>query len=198
VAFNSTYTPIANPFTTPPGISALNLVPFNVKDIGGNVYVTYAPLGLANQRNAASGQGAVAVFDESGVLLRTIIGGELASPWGLAIAPTDFGPFSSALLVGNFSFLESEINAFDPVTGTFLGTIPIETSGHTAGGLWEIGFGVGGSNGDPHTLYFTDGIDGETAGLFGAITVPEPFTLSLFGIGLAGLILQRRRKAAKA
>jgi len=65
------------------------------------------------------------------------------------------------LLVGNFSFGESEINAFDPLTGLFEGSIAIDTGSAGAGGLWDIGFGVGGGNGDPNTLYFTDGINGE-------------------------------------
>jgi uncharacterized protein (TIGR03118 family) len=201
--FNSAFSPLGlvpGAFATPPAIAALGLVTFNVKDIKGEVYVTYAPAGLAAQRAATGGQGAVAVFDESGNLLRTLTDTNLAAPWGLALAPSTFGIFSNALLVGNFSFAESEINAFDSITGAFLGTLAIDTGIATAGGLWEIGFGNGGNNGDPNTLYFTDGINGERNGLFGAITfVPEPFTLSLFGAGLAGMmVVRRRRKAGKA
>ena len=66
-------------------------------------------------------------------------------------------------------FRSSEINAFIPSNGKLHGTIPIDTGGHGPGGLWTIDFGVGGSNGSPHVLYFSDGIDGETHGLFGAI-----------------------------
>ena len=81
-----------------------------------------------------------------------------------------FGQFSGDLLVGNFSFQESEINAFDLQTHKFEGTIPISAgSGHTPGGLWTLAFGGGGRDGSPSTLYFTDGIDSETHGLFGAI-----------------------------
>ena len=47
--------------------------------------------------------------------------GSLNSPWGLAIAPGAFGAFSNDLLVGNFG--DGRINAFDPLTGTFLGTL---------------------------------------------------------------------------
>jgi uncharacterized protein (TIGR03118 family) len=95
----------------------------------------------------------------------------LAAPWGVAVAPSDFGQFSGDLLVGNFSYLHSEINAFDPQTHKLVGTIPISAgSGQTPGGLWTLTFGGGGKDGSPNTLYFTDGIDGETHGLFGAIT----------------------------
>jgi len=199
--FNSAFTPVSlggSAFATPAAIAALGLVTFNVQDIGGSVYVTYAPMGRAAQIAATGGMGAVAVFDESGNLVRTIISSELASPWGIAIAPSGFGPFANDLLVGNFSFVESEINAFDLITGAFLGSIPIDTGSNTAGGLWSIGFGTGGGNGDPNTLYFTDGINGERDGLFGAITVPEPLTISLFGAGLVGAIASRRRKAKSA
>src|SRR6266851_813945 len=67
--FNSSFAPVslgAGAFATPTAISALGLVPFNVQNINGNIYVTYAPSGLAAQRGATAGMGAVGVFDESG------------------------------------------------------------------------------------------------------------------------------------
>lgn len=150
------------------------LVPFNVQDIDGDVYVTYAPAGVQNMRFAPLGAGAVAVFDEDGNFIRQLIAGSrLSAPWGIALAPPGFGRFGSYLLVGNFSYLHSEINAFNPITGKFHGTIPIAVgTGNKPGGLWTLGFGVGGNNGNPDTLYFTDGINMEADGLFGAI-VPQ-------------------------
>jgi uncharacterized protein (TIGR03118 family) len=147
------------------------LVPFNVQEIDGNVYVTYAPAGRAAQTSAPLGAGAVAIFAEDGTFITQLIAGSrLAAPWGITLAPAGFGRFINHLLVGNFSYLHSEINAFDPTTGKLRGTIPIRVGkGHSPGGLWFIGFGVGGSNGDPNTLYFSDGINGENDGLFGAI-----------------------------
>jgi uncharacterized protein (TIGR03118 family) len=179
--FNSSFDPVDlvdlgnHAFRTPGQIEARGLVPFNVTDIGGHVYVTYAPSGRAAQTTADLGDGAVAIFSESGELEPhgVLLGGPhtpLAAPWGVAIAPNDFGQFSGDLLVGNFSFQHSEINAFDPQTHKLVGTIPISAgSGQTPGGLWTLTFGGGGRDGSPNTLYFTDGIDGETHGLFGAI-----------------------------
>jgi uncharacterized protein (TIGR03118 family) len=146
------------------------LVPFNVQNIGGDIYVTYAPAGLQNMRQATLGQGVVAIFDEDGNFIRELVSGSrLAAPWGITIAPPGFRRFSNDVLVGNFSFLHSEINAFIPSNGKLHGTIPIDTGGQGAGGLWTILFGVGGNNGSPDVLYFSDGINGEADGLFGAI-----------------------------
>jgi uncharacterized protein (TIGR03118 family) len=146
------------------------LVPFNVRQIDGNVYVVYAPAGRPAQIAAPLGAGAVAVFDEDGNFIRELVSGSrLAAPWGITIAPPGFRRFSNDVLVGNFSFLHSEINAFIPSNGKLHGTIPIDTGGQGAGGLWTLAFGVGGNNGSPDVLYFSDGINGEANGLFGAI-----------------------------
>jgi len=204
--FNSSFAPVslgAGAFATPAAISGRGLVPFNVQDIGDTVYVTYAPSGRPAQQSAAAGMGAVATFDESGNLLNVLsnsASSALAAPWGLALAPADFGPFSNDLLVGNFSYVDSGINVLDPTTGAFLGSIPVDVgSGNTPGGLWALGFGVGSKNGSPNTLYFTDGINGESDGLFGAI-VPEPSTLALLGTALAffGVCRGRLRRRAGA
>src|SRR6516165_1386147 len=148
------------------------LVPFNVRDIDGFVYVVYAPAGREAQTMADLGAGAVAVFEEDGTFINeVVVGSRLAAPWGITFAPPSFGRFAFHLLVGNFSYLHSEINAFDPTTGELRGTIPIDTGDQQAGGLWAIDFGIGGNNGSPDVLYFSDGINGEADGLFGAIAV---------------------------
>jgi uncharacterized protein (TIGR03118 family) len=197
--YNSSFVPIAS-WATPSAIASAGLVPFNVEDIGGNVWVTYAPEGHAAQTTAALGDGAVAEFSEGGVLKTMKIGGEFASPWGLAVAPSTFGKFGGDVLVGNFSFDHSEINAFNPTTWAFEGSIDVNPGvGDTSGGLWSLFFGMGGKDGSPNTLYFTDGINSEGDGLFGAITsVPEPSTwaMILVGFGSLGLFAARRRRRA--
>jgi uncharacterized protein (TIGR03118 family) len=200
--FNSSFAPVSLPGAfTDPNLPA-GFVPFNVQDIGGKVYVTYAPSGRANQIAATAGRGVVSVFDENGNFLqRLITGSQLASPWGITLAPAGFGTFGGDLLVGNFSFAASEINAFDPVTGAFLGTIPINSGPASSGGLWSLAFGNGGNNGDPNTLFFTDGINGERDGLFGSIsTVPEPSTWAMTILGFCGIgfVAYHRRKPAAA
>ena len=90
--FNNAFQQIslgAGAFATPTAVSAKGLVPFNVTDLGGNVFVTYAPSGHTAQTMATAGEGAVAEFSESGVLEKTITNDALASPWGVAIAPIE-------------------------------------------------------------------------------------------------------------
>ena len=200
--FNGSFAPVnlgANAFRDSDS-RLTGLVPFNVQNIGGNIYVTYAPPGRPAQISASEGVGAVAIFDTSGNLIQTLIAdSKLASPWGIALAPASFGEFGGDLLVGNFSFAVSEINAFDPVTGAFLGTIrnasgdPIINSG-----LWSLKFGNGGNGGDPNILFFTAGINGEADGLFGSLRpVPEPATLVLLGVGMLSVCGLRWRRAAR-
>ena len=154
------------------------LVPFNVQFINGDLYVTYAPPGHTASDDATPGQGAVAAFTTSGRFLSQLSdSSHLAAPWGIALAPAGFGTFSGDLLVGNFAFNDSVINAFDPSTGAFRGTLN-DASGHAIenSGLWSLNFGNGVSGGDPNTLYFTAGIDGETHGLFGSLQAIPPLS----------------------
>jgi uncharacterized protein (TIGR03118 family) len=150
--------------------------PFNIQGLNGKLYVAYAKQDAAKQFDVAGpGNGYVAVFNPDGSLAQHLIsGGPLNSPWGLAIAPSTFGDFKGALLVGNFR--DGRINAFDITTGALLGSLT-DASGKpiTNVGLWGLAFGNGGSGGDPNKLYFAAGIGAggaiESHGLFGVITV---------------------------
>ena len=163
--------------------------------------MTYVPPGRPAEIAATPGMGVVDVFDENGgSLQRLVTGSQLAAPWGVALAPAGFGQFGGDLLVGNFSFVASEINAFDPLTGAFQGTIPIDVGiGNTPGGLWALMFGSGaGNGGDANILYFNDGINSELNGLFAALEVPEPSSMALLGVPVALLGLRRVRWRRRA
>jgi uncharacterized protein (TIGR03118 family) len=176
--------------------------PFNVQNLGGSLFVTYA---MKNGSEVVSGPGygLLDIFDLSGNLVRRLISdGALNSPWGVAQAPAGFGDFSSALLVGNFG--DGRINAFDPVTGAFLGYLQDSIGDFIAiDGLRGLIFGNGGNGGDPNTLYFTAGPNGGQNGLFGSLApsaapIPEPATMLLLGSGLIGLAAIGRRKLRKS
>ena len=150
--------------------------PFNVHVLNNQVYVMYASqTPNAVPPTSGAGLGFVSVFDANGNFLkRAISGGNLNAPWGIALAPTSFGQFSGALLVGNFG--DGTINAYDPVTFTLKGQLQ-DATGKTLVNdrLWEILFGQNGV-GDPNTLYFSAGVNDEKGGLFGSIAVTAPVT----------------------
>jgi uncharacterized protein (TIGR03118 family) len=170
--FDGTFTPHSfgpDSFVDP--LLPSGLVPFDIKLINGDLFVTYALAGHANQTSAHAGEGAVAEFTTSGQFLTQLsAGGKLASPWGLALAPASFGGFAGDLLVGNFAYGDSSINAFDPSNGAFRGTLS-DANGQPIlnPGLWTLTFGNGANAGNANTLYFTAGIDGEQHGLFGSL-----------------------------
>ena len=174
--FNSSFTPVVDPtkFVIDATIP-LDFAPFNIQNLGGLLYVTYAKQDADKEDDVAgAGFGYVDVFDLSGVLVRHFASqGTLNAPWGLAIAPPNFGDFSNALLVGNFG--DGRINAFKLSDGTFLGQM-LEPSGRPLeiDGLWGLTFGNGGQAGSLDILYFTAGIDDENHGLFGQIRPQHP------------------------
>jgi len=121
---------------------------------------------------AGVGNGYVSVFDSTGKLLQSLVAGGagsvLNSPWGLAIAPATFGKYANDLLVGNFR--DGLINAYDPTTGAYVGTLQDQTGANiTLPFLWALYFGNGGTGGDKDTLYFTAGPGNQKHGLLGSI-----------------------------
>lgn len=140
------------------------LGPYNVAVLGGRVYVAYAPVPGASP----SVDGVVDVFDLDGRMIRRLVtGGQLDDPWGMVLAPAHWGRFGGMLLVGNEE--NGRINAFDPRTGEFRGTIR-DASGRPIAhpGLWGLAFGNG-VIGTPRTLIFAAGIDEYAHGLVGLI-----------------------------
>jgi uncharacterized protein (TIGR03118 family) len=169
--FNDSFAPV----TVPGGFADPNLpagfAPFNIQEIAGRLVVAYARQDAdAEDEVAGAGLGFVDVFDTSGHLLRRLVSqGALNAPWGLAVAPRHFGPFSGDLLVGNFG--DGAINAYDPRTGAFRGTLQNKDGNQIKiNGLWALRFGNG-VIGTPQTLLFTAGIGDEDHGLFGEIVV---------------------------
>jgi uncharacterized protein (TIGR03118 family) len=167
--------------------------PFNIQSFGGMLYVTFALQDSAMHDDVpGAGHGFVDVFTPSGSFVQRLVSmGALNSPWGLAMAPSNFGQFSGDLLVGNFG--DGTINAFNPMTGVQIGTIDGSTGKPLVNeGLWGLAFGNGANGTSKDFLYFTAGIPGpdniEDHGLFGEVVTPEPGTLTLLGSGLASLI----------
>jgi uncharacterized protein (TIGR03118 family) len=170
-----------------------NLSPFGIQTIADGaqgavqIYVTYAQPDSAKEDNTdGAGLGAIDVFDTNGKLLQQLVpmsaGGALNAPWGLALAPSDFGTLSGALLVSNFG--DGRINGFDPASGRFLGALQTSGSPFSQDGLWGIAFGNDATNqmvtppaslSQPHnTLFFTAGPNGEANGVYGRLDTPAP------------------------
>ncbi|HEY8994014.1 MAG TPA: TIGR03118 family protein [Lacunisphaera sp.] len=175
---------------------------FNIQDIAGHLYVTYAefnPDGDEGQEQVnGQGLGHVAEFNEDGTLVREFNDGAntpnglLNQPWGVAIAPAGFGKFGGDVLVADFG--SGNIMAFDPNTGNFVDYLRDSTGTPISiDGIWGLTFGNGVSLGDANTLYFTAGPNSEQDGVFGKLTfdpmptdtpVMPPVALALMGMML--------------
>jgi uncharacterized protein (TIGR03118 family) len=145
----------------PPGLAV-----YGIQNVHGKLYVTLAtPFPLQG--------GAIDIFNTDGKFVRRLTAngpeGPLQAPWGTALAPSDFGPLSDTLLIGNVD--DGHINAFDPKTGAFLGMMTRPNGNPVSiGGLWALQFGAGSpNNGNKNELFFTAGPAGYRKGLFGMI-----------------------------
>ena len=186
---------------TDPGVAA-GYAPFNVQNLGGELYVTFAlQNGAKHDDVSGAGHGYVDVFNLDGTFNRRLVslGGSINSPWGLDIAPSGFGAFAGDLLVGNFG--DGTINAFDPVSGAFKGSVlGFNAQPIVLGDLWGIINGNGANAGSKDSVYFAAGVLNEAHGLFGSITlVPEPATWAfmLIGLGTVGAKLRRDRRGRR-
>jgi uncharacterized protein (TIGR03118 family) len=143
--------------------------PFNVTLLKDQLYVAYAQQDAdAEDEVAGFGRGIVDVFDTSGHFVKRLIShGHLNAPWGMTIAPDDFGKFSGDLLVGNFG--NGRIHAYDAKTGRFHGTVKdSDQKPIVIDGLWALMVGNG-TSASTSSVLFTAGIDDESHGLYGTI-----------------------------
>ena len=149
--------------------------PFNVADLNGHLFVTYAvfdPESDEGQEQVhGAGCGHVVEYNEDGTLVKDFLTkGVLNAPWGMAIAPASFGAFANDLLVANFG--DGTISAFDLQTGEFAGYLrDPDTKIICVEGIWGLAFGNGVGLGDANALYFTAGPNNEEDGVFGRLNV---------------------------
>ena len=172
--FDSNYNPVTLPNAFQDSSLPAGYAPFNIQNLGGNLYVAYA---LVSNGFAAAGpgNGYVDVYSTSGTLMTHLISGgsgsALNAPWGLAIASTGFGEWANDLLVGNFG--DGAINVYNPTTGAYLATLnDVYGAPIVIPNLWALQVGNGGSGGDSNAVYFTAGIPGPddmTHGLLGRL-----------------------------
>ncbi len=152
--------------------------PFNIVNLSGKLYVAYAQVASNKIDDVpGAGNGFVDVFDTNGNMLQRLVSnGPLNAPWGVAIAPANWGAFGGALLVGNFG--DGTINAFNLTTGASLGTLQNSSGSPIVNtGLWGLIFGNG-KTADTNTLYITANITpgGSSHGLLAAIAPPSQVT----------------------
>ena len=160
----STLAPVSLPATAfvDPSIPAA-FTPNNIQYAGGKIWIAYS--------NSTPSGGYVDGYSTSGKLeVQLQQSGHLNDPWGIAIAPSNFGTFSGALLIGNTE--AGNIAAFDAKKGTWLGNLQ-DGAGNDLSlpGLWALAFGTGNPDAGPtNVLYFTTGTANFMHGIFGSIT----------------------------
>jgi len=175
--FDTSFNLVSQPGAFVDSALLIGYAPFGIQTIGARVFVTYAKQDEnAEDEVPGQGRGFVDAYDTTGnLLVRVARHGQLNAPWGLALAPSNFGRFSGDLLVGNFG--DGQINAYEELpNGHFEHRGELRTADGkslTIDGLWALQFGHGAPNNGPtNTLFFTAGPNDESDGLFGTITAP--------------------------
>jgi uncharacterized protein (TIGR03118 family) len=173
-SFDASFKPLSLPFTDPK--LPKGFAPFGIQALGGSVFVTYAKQDAAKKVSVpGTGVGYVDEFTPDGVLVARVASqtkrGPLNAPWGLAMAPTNFGAYSGYLLVGNFG--NGRISAYQKLaSGKWVYKGQVRTANGTPiaiDGLWAIAFGNGAAAGPTNDLYFLAGPTNQQHGLFGFI-----------------------------
>ena len=191
--FNATYAKQTTGFAFSDTSLPAGYGPFGIQAITKagttRIYVAYAKHDTSNPADEAAGAGlgVVNVFDTNGVFVKRLVGenGKLNAPWGLALAPADYGTLSNALIVGNFG--DGKIHGYDIDSGRYVGELGGSTgTAFAVPGLWGLTFGNDAAN-QPHaTLFFAAGTNAEVNGRYGRIylgatapTLGAPPTLTL-------------------
>jgi uncharacterized protein (TIGR03118 family) len=172
--FDTNFTPVSAAMLAPnaffDSLIPAGYAPFNVQNINGSIFVTYAQQDSAKHDDVkGAGKGFVDQFLPDGTFVKRLQHGDwFNAPWGVALAPADFGDLSGLLLVGNFG--SGQIASFDMQSGDFKGMM-LSHGNHPVAidGLWGIRFGNGAMAGPANFLFFAAGIQGENHGLFGSL-----------------------------
>jgi uncharacterized protein (TIGR03118 family) len=166
--YDENYRPLTTIFSDPD--LPHDFAPYNIKTIGDKLFVTYAKRaddGFGEE--SCPGCGAVDAYDFEGHLLRRFATrGALNDPWGIALAPADFGSLSGLLLIGNFG--DGRITAFYPASGEQMGQLS-DGMHHALSidGLWALTFGNDNGAGAHNQLFYAAGPQSEQHGVFGRI-----------------------------
>ena len=169
--YDGNFAPVVRPGAFSDPQLPAGYAPFGIQAIGNQIVVAYAKQDAqAAKAVFGAGIGAVDVFDAAGTLTARLVvaGGVLNAPWGIALAPANFGTFSSDLLIGNLG--DGRINAFNPTTGAWLGALADGNGTPIAiDGLWGIAFGNGINSQPMNTLFYAAGPNNESNGVYGRI-----------------------------
>jgi uncharacterized protein (TIGR03118 family) len=182
--FDQDFKQIIHPYAFQDPTLPVHFAPFNIQNINNLLYVTYAQRDTDGRTDiAGTGHGFIDVYDTDGKLVRRLVSqGALNSPWGLTVAPSSFGTFGGALIVGNSG--DGRISAFNPLSGEYLGDLNDDDGVTIAiSNLWSLTFGNGHDGGDADSLFFAAGIDNGDHGLFGAIRAPQKEGTDTSGLG---------------
>ncbi|MES2017489.1 MAG: TIGR03118 family protein [Pseudomonadota bacterium] len=167
--YNATFTKVTLPGVFHDMALPAGYAPFGIQGIADRIYVAYAKQDASGSEEVTgAGLGIINVFDSGGVFIKRLVtGGALNAPWGMALAPGNFGSFSGDLLVANFG--DGKINAYRP-SGHLDGTLS-KTDGTPIAidGLWGIAFGNGINAQPRNTLFYTAGPQDEAHGVYGRI-----------------------------
>lgn len=145
--------------------------PFNVQNINGLLYVTYAKQNATKHDDVGGlGSGYVDVYTVAGKLRsRFQHGNFLNSPWGVAAVPTSWGRLAGDILVGQFK--SGNVDIFNPRSGRFVGLLGDATNNPIViDGLWAITPGSGSATSSAQSIFFTAGVNDEKDGLLGSLS----------------------------